>query len=162
LAGAGGHLRARHRRGAGGGIPARPTGESGCPSGGAALRVSDWSGEGITTAHGVNHLPEGFRSRKIQSRRTQAVDIVNVFGRRSLVVATARDDKSAVGEIPIVRAQNICKTYRAYGVEVPALAGVDLTVARGELVAVMGPSGCGKTTLLNCLAGLDTVDCGSV
>jgi ABC-type lipoprotein export system ATPase subunit len=62
----------------------------------------------------------------------------------------------------IVVAQGISKTYRAHGLEVPALQDVDLTVARGEMVAVMGPSGCGKTTLLNCLAGLDTVDTGTV
>jgi putative ABC transport system ATP-binding protein len=45
---------------------------------------------------------------------------------------------------------------------VPALVDVDLTVARGEMVAIMGPSGCGKTTLLNCLAGIDTFDGGRV
>jgi len=90
------------------------------------------------------------------------VDILNVFGRRSSVAAKASDGGPVVGETPIVRAESVCKTYRAYGVEVAALAGVDLTVARGELVAVMGPSGSGKTTLLNCLAGLDTVDCGTV
>jgi putative ABC transport system ATP-binding protein len=62
----------------------------------------------------------------------------------------------------IVRADGLDKTYRAYGVSVPALVGVSLRVERGEMLAIMGPSGCGKTTLLNCLAGLDTVDAGSV
>ena len=62
----------------------------------------------------------------------------------------------------IVRAEGLDKTYRAYGVAVPALVGVGLRVERGEMLAIMGPSGCGKTTLLNCLAGLDTVDAGSV
>jgi len=62
----------------------------------------------------------------------------------------------------IVVARDVCKTYRAHGVAVPALQDINLSVARGEMVAVMGPSGCGKTTLLNCLAGLDTVDCGNV
>ena len=62
----------------------------------------------------------------------------------------------------IVRAEGLRKTYRAHGLELDALCDVDFSVARGEVVAVMGPSGCGKTTLLNCLAGLDTIDAGRV
>lgn len=62
----------------------------------------------------------------------------------------------------IVQAEGLRKTYRAHGIEVDALRAVDITVGRGEMVAVMGPSGCGKTTLLNCLAGLDTVDAGRI
>ncbi|MGZ3714736.1 MAG: ABC transporter ATP-binding protein [Ktedonobacterales bacterium] len=65
-------------------------------------------------------------------------------------------------EKPIVHAVDVFKTYRAHGIEVPALADINLSVARGDMVAVMGPSGSGKTTLLNCLAGLDTVDSGRV
>ena len=62
----------------------------------------------------------------------------------------------------IIRAANIHKTYDTGRVQVYALRGVDLTVQRAEIVAIMGPSGCGKTTLLNCLAGLDYVDRGEV
>ena len=62
----------------------------------------------------------------------------------------------------IVVADGIHKTYDTGGVQVHALRGVDLGVARGEMVAIMGPSGCGKTTLLNCLSGLDDLDSGNV
>jgi iron(III) transport system ATP-binding protein len=43
-----------------------------------------------------------------------------------------------------------------------ALHGVDLSIARGELVTFLGPSGCGKTTLLRIIAGLETQDAGSI
>lgn len=46
--------------------------------------------------------------------------------------------------------------------DTPVFAGVDLQVAAGEFVAVLGESGVGKSTLLNCIAGLDTVDAGTV
>ena len=59
-------------------------------------------------------------------------------------------------------ARGVRKIYRTGSVEVEALAGVDLAVDAGELVAVMGPSGSGKTTLLNCLSGLDDIDAGEV
>ena len=50
---------------------------------------------------------------------------------------------------------------RAYG-HTPALRGVTLDVAEGEIVAVTGPSGCGKSTLLHCLAGILRPDAGQV
>ena len=62
----------------------------------------------------------------------------------------------------IIEALGVHKTYRTEKLEVLALSGIDFQVGRGEMVAVMGPSGCGKTTLLNCLAGLDTIDEGAV
>ena len=62
----------------------------------------------------------------------------------------------------MVEAHDLEKTYTAGGAMVHALRGVDLSISRGEMVAVMGPSGCGKTTLLNCLSGLDEFDGGEV
>ncbi|MFU8850999.1 ABC transporter ATP-binding protein [Micromonospora sp. SL1-18] len=50
---------------------------------------------------------------------------------------------------------------KAYG-RTPALRGVTLDVAEGEIVAVTGPSGCGKSTLLHCLAGILRPDAGQV
>lgn len=62
----------------------------------------------------------------------------------------------------VVHATGVHKVYHTGQVSVPALRGVDLSVLRGEMVAIMGPSGCGKTTLLNCLSGLDTADQGEI
>ncbi|HST38565.1 MAG TPA: ABC transporter ATP-binding protein [Conexibacter sp.] len=62
----------------------------------------------------------------------------------------------------IARARDVRKSYDTGRLRVEALRGVDLTLRRGEVVAVMGPSGCGKTTLLNCLSGLDEIDAGEL
>jgi len=55
----------------------------------------------------------------------------------------------------------ITNLSKHYG-EVPVFSQVSLTVADGEFVAIVGESGVGKSTLLNCMAGLDTWDSGSV
>jgi len=62
----------------------------------------------------------------------------------------------------IIQVKAVHKTYNGGPVKVHALRGIDLSIQRGEMVAVMGPSGCGKTTLLNCLSGLDDIDEGEV
>jgi ABC-type lipoprotein export system ATPase subunit len=62
----------------------------------------------------------------------------------------------------IVHATGVHKVCQTGTVSIPALRGVNLSVWRGEMVAIMGPSGSGKTTLLNCLSGLDTADQGQI
>ncbi|MET0736040.1 MAG: ATP-binding cassette domain-containing protein, partial [Microbacterium sp.] len=58
----------------------------------------------------------------------------------------------------LVEIHNVHKSYG--GVEV--LSGIDLTIAPGEVVAILGPSGSGKSTLLRTINHLESVDQGSV
>ena len=61
-----------------------------------------------------------------------------------------------------VEVRQVYRTFEADTAPVRALRGAELTVARGEFVAIMGPSGCGKSTLLNLIAGLDVPDEGEI
>jgi len=60
--------------------------------------------------------------------------------------------------MPLLDVRALAKRYG----DTTVFEGVDLGVERGEFVAILGESGVGKSTLLNCIAGLDTVDAGSV
>lgn len=61
---------------------------------------------------------------------------------------------------PVIELQDIKRHYVMGGETVAALDGVDLSVTRGEMIAVMGPSGSGKSTLMNILGCLDTPTAG--
>jgi ABC-type lipoprotein export system ATPase subunit len=62
----------------------------------------------------------------------------------------------------LILTKDLTKVYGSGETAVRALDGVNLSVMRGELVAVMGPSGCGKSTLLNLLGALDQPTQGEV
>ena len=62
----------------------------------------------------------------------------------------------------LVRLTNVAKSYRLGKVDVPALAGVDLDIDRGDFLALAGPSGSGKTTLLNLIGCIDKPSGGRV
>lgn len=60
----------------------------------------------------------------------------------------------------MITLRNIVKSYNIEDKEFHALDGVDLDIAKGEMVAVMGPSGSGKSTMLNIIGGMDTATSG--
>jgi ABC-type lipoprotein export system ATPase subunit len=65
----------------------------------------------------------------------------------------------SANESPAIEVRGVTRMYSG---EVAALAGLDLTVRYGEMVAIIGPSGCGKSTLLHLLAAIDSPTSGSV
>src|SRR5271155_203871 len=71
-------------------------------------------------------------------------------------------ETTAPGTREILRGENLRKTFRSGAQDVTPLAGINLTIACGEMLAVVGPSGTGKSTLLHLLAALDTPTSGAV
>lgn len=63
---------------------------------------------------------------------------------------------------PVLQAQKLVKAYEEGNNELEVLRGVDLTVHKGDILAIIGASGSGKSTLLNLLGGLDHASRGSV
>ncbi|WP_033214663.1 ABC transporter ATP-binding protein [Kitasatospora phosalacinea] len=77
--------------------------------------------------------------------------------RRALAAAAPRTVRADLA----IACERLVRIFTTDGVEVQALQGLDLTVDRGDLVALVGASGSGKSTLLNVLAGLDAPTAGS-
>jgi putative ABC transport system ATP-binding protein len=63
---------------------------------------------------------------------------------------------------PLIELAGVEKVYRTGKVEFPALRGVDLTIERGDMVAIVGPSGSGKSTIMNMITGIDRPSAGTV
>ncbi|NKL32580.1 ATP-binding cassette domain-containing protein [Rhizobium leguminosarum bv. viciae] len=63
---------------------------------------------------------------------------------------------------PYIALRGVRKAFRIGAETIPIFSGLDLSIARGDFVAVMGPSGSGKSTLLNMLGGIDSPDGGEI
>jgi putative ABC transport system ATP-binding protein len=75
---------------------------------------------------------------------------------------TEREPVSTQVRPPLIELARVEKVYRTGKVEFPALRGVDLTIADGEMVAIVGPSGSGKSTIMNMITGIDRPTAGTV
>jgi len=65
-------------------------------------------------------------------------------------------------QTPVIRAENLAKTYAEGTLHTPVFDGLELAVHAGETIAILGASGAGKSTLLHLLGGLDTPTSGEV
>ena len=74
----------------------------------------------------------------------------------------ARGERGAEVRAPLIRVENLQKTYRTQRGGLTLFQGLELEVFSGELVAIVGQSGAGKSTLLHILGALDTATAGTV
>ena len=77
-------------------------------------------------------------------------------------VLVAREPVVAGVAPPLIELAGVEKVYRTGKVEYRALRGVDLTIADGDMVAIVGPSGSGKSTIMNMITGIDRPTAGTV
>jgi putative ABC transport system ATP-binding protein len=77
-------------------------------------------------------------------------------------VTMGREPVSVPVRPPLIELAGVEKVYRTGKVEYRALRGVDLTIERGDMVAIVGPSGSGKSTVMNMITGIDRPSAGTV
>src|SRR5947209_8055841 len=87
---------------------------------------------------------------------------MNEAGPGSQTLSAAVQPAEAIGAEPLLSARDLHKTYVIGRRTLEVLRGVNLTVKRGELLALRGASGAGKSTLLHLLGGLDTPNRGEI
>lgn len=96
-----------------------------------------------------------------QTIRDAAARPVEECAIQSAARSTAAPPGTPVSSAPILELSRVSKRFDANAAQ-PVLQSVDLSVARGEFVAIVGASGCGKSTLLRLVAGLDAQDEGQI
>jgi len=79
--------------------------------------------------------------------------------KKATITKSDNNDMTRKGALSV---RNVTKIYDPEGVHVVALENCSLDIKAGEFVAVVGPSGCGKTTLLNIIAGFDSLTHGEI
>src|SRR6266540_2314351 len=100
-------------------------------------------------------LPVGFRARRLGDRSRRAQD-----RRRQLLARSAPDgDARRLTRMSEIVLSGVSKMFPG---GVKAVDGISLTIEDGEFMVLVGPSGCGKTTLLRMIAGLETVENGTI
>ncbi|MEU8516758.1 ABC transporter ATP-binding protein [Kitasatospora sp. NPDC048722] len=92
-----------------------------------------------------------------QERTAVAVPTLQELQQRALAAASP----TAYGAGAAIVCDRLVRIFSAEGIEVQALQGLELTIAQGDLVALVGASGSGKSTLLTILAGLDVPTAGT-
>lgn len=101
---------------------------------------------------------EALETKEKESKNTENTELQNTEKKENTEAQEVVDPTG--GDGPMVLADNLVKIYKTTELEVMALQGLDLTVNRGELLAIIGNSGSGKSTFLNMLGGLDTPSAG--
>lgn len=136
------------------------------PAGGCSSRDPTWgkvaglsnpfATPGRPPVHSEDRIPFSHRTR-VRFRTDPRAESAKGFGRLHRDRFFCVKQLGALVTTDVVVGKDVWKTYGSGETEVTALRGVNATIRRGELLAIMGPSGCGKTTFLNCFSRLGEI-----